>query len=178
MKNIKFILILFLFVSITGCSDNASAPPFSLSATNMAGNYDIGAINAEEEETATSNSGTVVNVSTTTFVGDSFDDINFALNTNGTYTASGKYRIVITETPNGGAPVNDFEIVVFDATGSYQINNIDNTITFNPSTGDFLEGLFTVVTFTETSITMTQEETDIDGGITTTLEASISLVRK
>lgn len=178
MKNLKFILILFLFVSITSCSDDASAPPFSLTAANMAGNYDIGAINAEEEETATSNSGAVVNVSTTTFVGDSFDDINFVLHSNGTYTASGKFRTVIIETPNGGAPVNDFEIVIFDATGSYQINNLDNTITFNPSTGNFLDGLFTVVTFTETAIKMTQEETDIDGGITTTLKTNISLKRK
>ncbi|TXD52413.1 MULTISPECIES: hypothetical protein [unclassified Polaribacter] len=178
MKNLKFILTLIICVSISSCGDDTSAPPFTLSSANIAGNYTINSINEEEEETATSNSGTVVNVSTTTFVGDSFDDINFILNANGTYTASGKYRIVITETPNGGTPVNDFEIAVFDATGSYQINNIDNTITFNPSTGDFIEGLFTVITFTETSIKMTQEETDVDGGITTTLKANISLVRK
>lgn len=178
MKNLKFILMLGIGITIMSCGDAISEAPFTFSTENIAGSYDIASINAEEEETATSGSGAVVNVSTTTFIGDSFDDINFVMNANGTYTASGKYRVVITETPNGGTPVKDFEIIVFQSNGSYQINNIENTITFSPNNGSFIEGLFTVVTFTKTTINMVQEKTTINGGITTTLEKTIRLKRK
>lgn len=178
MKSLKFTLFLFISTIILSCGDDNSQPPFILSNANIAGTYDISSIEGEEKETATSNSGTVVNISTTTFLADSFDDINFVINANGTYTASGKYRVVVTETPNGGTPVKDNEIIVFDTNGSYQINTTDNTITFNPNDGDFIEGLFKVITFAENSVNLTQEDEDIDGGITTTFKGNIGLVRK
>lgn len=177
MKKLKLILALLVATTFSNCGDDTTVS-FTLSAENIAGAYDITSINAEEEETATSSSGSVVNVSTTTIVGDSFDDINFIINTNGSYTAVGKYRVVITETPNGGSPVSENQIIVFDAAGSYQLDTMNNTITFSQQSGDFIEGTFNITSFNETSFLIGQEDVNVDGGITYTFKGEIKLVRK
>ncbi|WP_397445037.1 hypothetical protein [Polaribacter sp. R77954] len=179
MKNLKYILVLVLSVSFFSCGDdNSGNTVFTLSYANIAGTYEILSLEGEQNETATTNSGAVVNVFTSTIVADSFDDVNFTLNSDGTYTATGAYRIVINETPNGGTTTTDSEIEVFEASGTYTINNTTNTITFSPSNDEFVEGLFEVITFSETTFTITQEDSDVNGGITTTSTVRMALVRK
>jgi hypothetical protein len=177
MKFFKFILVLLITVSITSCSET-DEPAFELINANIAGTYKIDKINTEKSETATASSGAVVNLSTTTTVGDSFDDINIVINANGTYTASGGYRAVIKETPNGASSVTSNKIVVFEASGSYQLNITDDTITFNQQIGDFIEGKFDVTRFNQTSFTIEQENVTFDNSITSTSNESINLTRK
>ena len=55
MKNIKFILFLFLSITILSCSDNDnSVPAFALSNANIAGTYNMSSFNidikAEEDQ--------------------------------------------------------------------------------------------------------------------------------
>lgn len=179
MKKLKFILLLFISATILSCGDDSTPVVFSLSNVNVAGSYDINSITYEEVETVTSSSGnSSIILTTIRGIADSFDDINFVLNSNGTYTASGKYRIVITETPNVGSPITDNEIIVFDADGSYQLDTVNNTITFNQQNGDFIEGVFNISTFNQNSVIMGQEDIDIDGNTTLTFKGNISLVRK
>lgn len=179
MKNLKFILLVCISSILLNCGDsNSGIPAFTLSNANIAGTYIISSIEGEENDTATTNSGAVVTVFTSTITADSFDDMSFTLNSNGTYEASGEYRIVIKETPNGGATTTDTEIIVFDTTGTYSINNATNTITFNPSNDEFIDGLFEVITFNENTVTMTQEDIDVDGGITTTSKVRMTIVRQ
>lgn len=178
MKNLTYILVLFISIALISCGDDNNTPAYLLSNANIAGTYEISSLEGEQNESATTTSGAVVNVFTSVIVADSFDDVSFTLNSNGTYSATGAYRLVITETPNGGTTTTDNEIIVFDTTGTYSINNTTNTITFNPSNDEFVEGLFKVITFSETTFTITQEEIDVDGGITITSTARMALVRK
>ncbi|WP_299671598.1 hypothetical protein [uncultured Polaribacter sp.] len=179
MKNIKFILFLCISITLLSCGDNDDSPEFTLTTANIAGNYEISSIEVEEKETATGSSGASVDISTTIEVGDSFDDVSFVMNANGTFTATGKFRSVETlTTVNGGTSAPVSSIIVFDSAGSYTINSSENTITFDETSGDFIDGEFKVVTFTENTVNITQEDMDVDGGITISSKESINLSRK
>lgn len=180
MKLFKFILaLLVISISFQSCGDDTNDPPFTLSTPNLAGTYDITSMIAEEVETVTSSSGNSNLVLTTiTGVADSFDDINVILNENGTYTATGGYRVIVTETPTGESPITDTQIIIINASGSYRLNTTNNTITFNPTTGEFIEGEFTIDTFTQKNIIISQEDIEVDGNTTLTFKATIRLLRK
>lgn len=177
MKNLKFTLFLFISATILSCSDSEE-PTFELSNTNIAATYYIDRISSEKIETATSSSGAVVNLSTTTSVGDSFDKINIVINSNGTYTASGGYRYVVTETPNGANSETSYKIIDFDASGTYQLNITDDTITFNEEAGNFIKGKFKINTFNQNSFTIEQEIVTFNNSNTITNNESIKLIRK
>jgi hypothetical protein len=175
MKLLKFILFLCVVISITSCSDDETAPNFTLSSANLVGNYEMNSLEAQGSEDATSSSGATVNLTNTSTVGDTFQ-LDFALNANGTYTASGQYRTVSTITPNGGTPSEESTIIVINATGSYQLNS-DNTVTFNPQTGDFFEGIFTIKTFNETSVILGQDQEEVQGNTTFTAKVTVGFIR-
>lgn len=176
MKSLKFILFLCLSATILGCSSSDSEPPFILSNANIAGTYNISSLSINAKATAVT-SGVPVTISNATSVGDVFQ-FNFILNVDGSYTASGQYVIVSTVTPVGSAPITDTSIINIDDSGTYQINTTNNTITFTSSTGDFIEGTLNVVTFNETTVSLTQEIEEIDDPITTEISASISFTRQ
>jgi hypothetical protein len=179
MKFLKFILVLCISISIYSCGDDSSDPPLVLSNVTIEGTYDITSIIVAQVETVASSSGNSnVILTTITGVADSFDDINFTLNVNGTYTAVGGYRVVTTEVPNGGSPILDNEIIIIDASGSYQLNTTNNTINFNPTSGEFIEGEFAINTFTQTAVIISQEDIEVDGNTTYTFKGSIGLLRK
>jgi len=178
MKNLKFILFLCTTAILLSCGDIDNTPPYLLSIANIAGTYEISSLEGEENETATTNSGAVVTVFTSKIIADSFDDVSFTLNSNGTYSATGAYRLVITETPNSGTTTTDNAIVTFDSSGTYSINNATNTIIFTPSNDDFVEGLFEVITFNQNVVTITQKDVEIEGRITTTSTIRMGLIRK
>jgi hypothetical protein len=175
MKILKFIFFLCVVTSITSCDDDETAPNFPLSSANLVGNYEMNNLEAQGSEDATSSSGATVNLTNTSTVGDTFQ-LDFALNANGTYTASGQYRTVSTITPNGGTPSEESAIIVINATGSYQLNS-DNTITFNPQTGDFFEGIFTIKTFNETSVILGQDQEEVQGNTTFTAKVTVGFIR-
>ena len=180
MKFLKYVLILLISVSITSCGDESSDPPFMLSAANIAGSYAINSFSIDTKVTSvTEVSGVSVpfTVATSTSTGDTFQ-VDFVLNVNGTYTASGLYRIVSVVTPTVGSQLTNSEIISFTDSGSYQLNTTNNTLTIISSTGDFIEGTMDIVTFNETTVSLSQEtEVELDA-ITTEINARISFIRK
>ena len=72
----------------------------------MAGDYDITVLNIDIETTAEV-AGVAVTISNTAIVGDTFQ-VDVIINANGTYSASGQYRVVSTVTPVGTASYNRY----------------------------------------------------------------------
>jgi hypothetical protein len=181
MKLLKCILILFITITITSCGDEEGGVPlFGLSNANIAGTYNINSLSLDTKVTSvTVVSGISVpfTVATSTSTGDTFQ-VDFVLNVNGTYTASGQYRVVSTITPAVGNPLTNNEIINFTDSGSYQLNTINNTITLTPSTGDFIEGILNIVTFNETTVSLTQELEEEEDLVTTKVNAAVSFTRQ
>ena len=177
MKNLKLILILFISISLTNCSSDDDTPPFLLSNANIAGTYEIGSLTGTETETATSSSGAIVNLSNATILGANFQ-INFALSASGTYTISGLYREVKRTTPNGGSASETEELLNIDSAGNYQINTSDNSITFSPTSGNFLSGKFDVNTFTTTILSISQETDENVGSNTISKSINIGFTKE
>ena len=177
MKIFKFILILFITVSMTSCSDDTSEPTITLSNTNIAGTYEISSLNIEEIESATSSAGVTVELSRNTKIGDTFQ-VNLVIKSNGTFTASGEYRSASTVVPT---PTNGQEtpkIIIINSSGSYEINTSLNTINFTQNEGNFIDGSFDITTFNETTVIMNQEATDTQGGITNKIKTNITFTRQ
>jgi hypothetical protein len=180
MKFLKYILVLLMAVSITSCGDESSAPSYMLSNANIAGSYVINSLSINTKVTSvTEVSGVPVpfTVATSTSTGDTFQ-VDFVLNINGTYTASGLYRIVSVVTPTVGGQVTNSEIISFTDSGSYELNTTNNTLTIISSTGDFIEGTMDIVTFNETTVSLSQETEVEVGAITTEINSRISLIRQ
>ena len=157
------------------CSDENPAPIYPLTQQNLAGTYNIQSMRADLNATAVVQ-GATVPVSSGNVVGDTFQ-VSFIINTDGTYTASGQYRITTTVTPIGSAPVTNTEIVVFNDSGTYTLNTSNNTITMTSSNSDFFEGTLQIQTFNETSFSLSQEITEVNGGVTGTAAYTIVFVR-
>ena len=176
MKNLKFIFILFLSLTVLSCSDTDNEPPYLLSNTNIAGSYEVSSLTANENETATSSSGAVVDLATSTIVGANFQ-ISFDITANGTYEVSGLYREIKTTTPNGGATTTNEVLLTIDSEGTYQLNTLNNTISFTSTSGGFLEGTFNIETFTEKIISITQESQTAEGSNTIYKKLNIGFTR-
>ena len=177
MKLLKSLFFLCIAISLSNCSsDNSSPVIFTLSNANVAGTYNIGSLNVDLRATALT-AGIPVLVSTAKNTGDTFQ-IDFIINTNGNYTAKGQYRVVSVVTPVTGSPVTTNTILDINDSGTYQVSTTNNTISFTSTTDDFLSGTFKVVTFNDNTISLSQESEEVDGPITTALDANISFVRK
>jgi hypothetical protein len=180
MKILKLTLFLFLTVSALSCSDNSEETIFDLSVANIAGTYSINSLNIDTKVTSVTDVAGVqvpFTVATSTSIGDTFQ-VDFILNTNNSYTASGQYRVVTTVYPAAGSPVTNTEIINLSDSGTYQLNTTNNTITFTSSSGDFLEGTLSVAVFNETTVSLTQETENVIDAITTKINASISFTRQ
>ncbi|KOY51534.1 hypothetical protein [Polaribacter dokdonensis] len=177
MKNIKFILFLCLSTIFVSCGDDNNDTPLLLTNANLAGSYSIGSLTGEEQETATSSSGAVVDLATSNIVGDTFQ-VDLLINTNGTYSISGLYREVKNTTPNGGSTTETTSILTTDTNGTYQLNGINNTITFTPINGDFLADTFNVNNFNSTIFSINQEGSEASGSNTITSSVTIDFVRE
>jgi hypothetical protein len=177
MKLFKKLLVVLFVVFIASCSSNDTTNEiYNLTNANIAGTYNIGSLNIDLKATAIT-SGVPVTISTAKNIGDTFQ-VDFVMNVNGTYTASGQYRVVTTVTPITGAPITNSEIVVFSDSGSYNVNATTNEIGFTSKTDEFLDGTFKVTVFNENTFTLTQEFEEVDGSITTNGDAEVSFVRK
>jgi hypothetical protein len=181
MKLLKFIFVLFVTVSFTSCGDSdTDAAPFVLSNANISGAYNISSINVDTKATSVADvSGVPVpfTVATSTSTGDTFD-FEFILKADGTYTASGLYRIVSVITPPIGDEVTNSEIISITDSGTFTLNTIDAQITFISALDDFLNGTFNILIFNETVLSLNQEIEEVDDAITTEINASISFIRE
>ena len=179
MKLFKFILVLFVTVSISSCSEDPREPTILLSNANIAGTHSINSFNLDTKVTSeTDVSGVSVpfDIATSAGYGDTFQ-INFELTENGTYTLIGQYRLLSTITPAIGNQVSKISILSVDDSGTYEIDTTNNTITFTSSLDAFLSGTFNVVTFNETAIVLRQEKEEVLAPITTQIKTNIRFER-
>ena len=179
MKLFKFILILFVAVSISSCSDDSIEPTILLSNANIAGTHSINSFNIDTKVTSkTDVSGISVpfDIATSTGYGDTFQ-VDFELTENGDYTLIGQYRLISTITPAVGNQVAETSILLVDDSGTYEIDTTNNTITFTSSLDAFLSGTFNVVTFNETAIVLRQEKEEVLAPITTQIKTNIRFER-
>ncbi len=173
MKPFEKILIVFITaLSIVACKDEIPEPEYPLTKENLAGTYNIKSLDANLNATAVIQ-GISTPVSTGTIKGDTFN-VSFVINTNGTYTATGGYRITTTINPIGANSVTTSEIVAFDDAGTYTLDTDSNTITLTSNNSDFLEGSIQIRSFNETSFTISQETSETEGGIT--IDADFTIV--
>lgn len=168
MKNLKYILLLFLTLSLTQCKndDNDLDIAFDFTLANLAGSYSVNSYGADLTNTANTQ-GTDVVISTATKVGDTFQ-VNLTLNEDGTYIATGQYRVTTTVRPVSGTTTVTPEILIVDNEGTFTINNSGSrSINFVATEGVFLNGDYRVNFFSEEGVTLIQDKTELDGGITT-----------
>ena len=178
MKLFKFILVLFVTVSFSSCSEDLREPTIILSKTNIAGSYSITSLNVDKKITLkTEVEGIIVPFDiTSTSKGDTFQ-IHFKLEEDGSFEAAGQYRTTSTVTPAGGNSETDTSILVTNSSGTFDIDTTNNTINFSSSVGEFLTGTFDVVTFNETSLVLYQEAKETEDTMTTEMKTSISFER-
>jgi len=189
VKLFKFILVLFVTVSISSCSEDPREPTILLSNANIAGTHSINSFNLDTKVTSeTDVSGVSVpfDIATSTGYGDTFQ-VDFELTENGDYTLIGQYRLTSTVTPAIGSQVSETSILLVDDSGTYEIDTTNNTITFTSSLDallDFsldassrLSGTFNVVTFNETAIVLRQEKEEVLAPVTTQIKTNIRFER-
>ena len=181
MKLLKFIFFLSFIVLFTNCSDdNAYATPFILSNENIVGTYNISELNIKTKVTSTTDVAGVpvpFTVATSTSAGDTFD-FEFILKADGTYTASGLYRLVSVVTPAVGNEVTSSKIISITDSGTFILNTTDAKINFTSALDDFLGGTFNILTFNETVLSLNQEMEEVVDAITTEINTSISFIRE
>ena len=189
MKLFKFILVLFVAVSISSCSDDSIEPTILLSNANIAGTHSINSFNIDTKVTSkTDVSGISVpfDIATSTGYGDTFQ-VDFELTENGDYTLIGPYRLISSITHADGNQVSKTLILYVDDSGTYEIDTTNNTITFTSSLdalSDFysdassrLSGTFNVITFNETAIVLRQEKEEVLEAMTTQIKTNIRFER-
>lgn len=153
MKIIKSLIILFIVVSFSNCSDDNSAPAYPLSYENIAGTYNIQSLSINTE--VTTMVGVVPVTAKGNGVGDTFQ-VDLVMNVDRTYSIKGQHRMVITTAVPGVPPTETKEIITTDESGTYTIN-ADNSITFTDQNAEFLDGSLNVTVFNESTFTLTQQ---------------------
>jgi len=176
MKTIKLILCFCVTVALTGCGDDNENSDLLLTNSNLAGNYTIENLTGEENETATSTSGVIVDLATSTIVGKLFR-VELLINANGTYSISGLYTEVKNTTPNGGSNTETEDYATTDTNGTYQLNGIENTITFTAENGNFLSGIYNVNTLTQNRCSISKNSTEKQGSNTITSKIIIDFLK-
>lgn len=176
MKTIKLIICFCITIALTSCGDDNENSDLLLTNSNLAGSYTIESLTGEENETATSTSGAVVDLATSYLLGDTFQ-VNLQINVNGTYQISGLFREVKTTTPNGGATTEVSSILTTDTNGTYQLNGIENTITFTAENGSFLSGTYTVNALTQNRCSISKTSTETQGSNTITSKIIIDFLK-
>ncbi|PWG06027.1 hypothetical protein [Polaribacter aquimarinus] len=178
MKAFKYIITFFVAtITLIACSDNNdNIVALDLSATNVSGTYKISSLNADVTNTTVTQGATVI-ISTAKITSDTFE-VDFVLNKNGKFTVKGQYRKINTVTAANGDVTVIPKIINIDNSGSYTINTINRTISFNAINDNLLKGIFDVNFFNEDTLTVTQDSEAIDGSISTATTTKIIFVRK
>ncbi|WP_296633899.1 hypothetical protein [Polaribacter sp.] len=176
MKTIKLIVCFCVTIALTSCGDDNENSDLLLTNSNLAGNYTIENLTGEENETATSTSGAIVDLATSTIVGNTFK-VELLINANGTYSISGPYVEVKNTTPNGGPNTETTDIPTTDTNGTYQLNGIENTITFTAENGNFLSGTYNVNTLTQNRFIISKNSLEPRGSNTITSKIIIDFLK-
>lgn len=155
MKNLKFILFLFISATLLSCGDDENAPTFVLSNANIAGSYDISNLSVSTDITTTVND-LPLKIGTASTVGDLFK-VNVEMFADGTYTMDGSYTTTYKLTSVAGDVTEIRDIIDIDNTGDFTINTSNNTITFSNGIVKDLSGTLEVQVFNENSFSLFQE---------------------
>jgi hypothetical protein len=160
MKITKTLLVLMLTLAVVSCKKSDDGPEaFVLSRTNLAGTHNLTYFtsNVQIMGTVGGNPFTVTENSTA----DTYQaEVTFT--SAGTYTLSGEFRTTTTSS-QGGDP--EIIIVVWNETGSYQVNDAAKTIIMTETgTSSSNSVLNNVTLFNETELRVTAEEMYTEGG--------------
>lgn len=162
MKLTKLVFLFSLAIATVSCSknDDDNAPdPYTLSTTNFVDSYKMKFLEIKEVETITFGNGTT-STSTSTKVGSVFQNVNYAFNSNHTFTATGLYNTVTTVTDTGGtSTVGDPVIVSLNQSGTYTLNIANSTLTITDDEGE--SSAFEIKDYTETGMTLYSENTTL-----------------
>ena len=177
MNKLKYILFAVITSTILSCADNSTEPELILSNESLAGNYDITVLNSDIE-TSTVVANVPVTVANASLVGDTFQ-VDVVINADGTFSVGGQYRVVSTITPVGSDAITETQILTFEPTdGTYTLNTLENTITFNSQDVSLIEGTFNVIVFNETTFTLNQQVEEVVGDLTVRANVNLSLERR
>lgn len=172
MKLAQTFLFLCSVVFFLSCTEKNETPTLVFSKDIVLGTFNITSISEEIEDTVIT-SGVEVDVSKTKNRADTFE-VDFTLNNNNTYSASGRYRKIITVTPTGKSSETSATIIVFSDSGTFSVDEIENTITFTASTEEFLNGTYFVTDFNTNGFTLEKETVTVNGQITSTSNLEIA----
>lgn len=130
MKLLKLVLVAFLAITITNCTEDDDVETLEFNATNIAGTYNLTSFSAIETETETMNGASVI----TRYeeVGTSFN-ATFTFNANGSYTSTGTYDYTEETFENGTLVDSDSDTEDVSGVGTFTITN--NTITLSSDDG-------------------------------------------
>ena len=136
MNKLKFILLFALSVVVLSCSDDDDSSGPELTTANITGTYNLTFFEATTVESEIINAGTVVTTIETE--GDTFGESNIVFNSDGTFVTNFQYRITETtsSTIEDSETTVETEIITESNTGTYSVNEEDQTITFNGEIGD------------------------------------------
>lgn len=176
MKNLKFILFLFISAALLSCGDDNNTPAFPLSNANIAGEYNISNLNVSTDITTTLN-GLPIQVATASATGDIFQ-VDVVMNSNGTYSMKGSYSVVAKLTPVVGNSVETREIINIDNSGNFTLNTTNNTISFSEALVKDLTGTLEVQLFNATNFSLFQEVDITVGSNIETVATNIAFSRK
>ncbi|MFT5102653.1 MAG: hypothetical protein ACI86C_000295 [Candidatus Latescibacterota bacterium] len=129
MKLSKILLILILAATVVSCDKKDDDNSYDLTNENVAGGYDLVFFTAITVETTDVNGLEVV--STFTDIGDTFD-VAFDFDENGTYEATGLFRIVSTTVVNGETTEEDAYIETVEVLdGTFSTNASSSILTLD-----------------------------------------------
>ncbi|MDB2385586.1 hypothetical protein N9V96_03865 [Polaribacter sp.] len=172
MKSTQKILLFCITLLLLNCSEKEDMPTILFSKDIVIGTFDIQNIDEEIEATVIT-SDIEVEVSNTKSTADTFE-VSFILNNDNSYTASGKYRKISTVSPTGQSSTTSATIIVFSDSGTFSVDENENTITFFATTQEFLNGTYLVADFEEDSFTLQKETVTVDAQITSTSNLEIT----
>lgn len=118
-----------------------------------------------------------VEVSKTKNRADTFQ-IDFVLNNDNTYTASGEYRKISTVTPTGKSSETTATIISITDSGTFSVNESENTVTFIATTQEFLNGTYLVTSVLDEGFILQKEAVTTQDQITLTSNIEIAFISK
>jgi hypothetical protein len=171
MKNLKFILILAISVMAISCGNDDDGTPAgpTLTPALLEGTYTLTFFESQEviEEEVTGGTATT----TITAEGDTFGSSNIVFNANGIYTTNFQYRVTTSTQLENNEPTVTTEITSISDTGSYSVNDDDQTITIDGGTGD-------VTLFNDSQLRLEFMEVDVEDGRTSTFNSELRFARE